>query len=68
MSLLFSTLILCTEQDKLNQAADTLSHHPKINNDNSGDSESEEYETMSYTVGCDDLCEVIKGEKLPLDH
>ena len=31
------------------------------------DTESDEYETISYAVMCDDLSEVIKGEKLPLD-
>ena len=33
--------------------------------DNSSD--SREYETISYTVVWDDLCEIIKGEKLLLD-
>ena len=50
---------------RLNQAADTLSHHPKPENENLSDCESEEYETISYTVVCDDLSKVIKGEKLP---
>ena len=31
------------------------------------DIESDEYETVSYAVMCDDLSGVIKGEKLPLD-
>ena len=31
------------------------------------DTESDEYETVLYIVMCDDLSEVIKGEKLPLD-
>ena len=50
----------------MNQAADTLGHCPKTNNDNFSDNESDEYETISYTVVCNDLCKVIKGEKLPL--
>ena len=29
--------------------------------------ESDEYKTVLYAVMCDDLSEVIKGEKLPLD-
>ena len=50
---------------KLNQAADALSHHPKSDNENFSDSESDGYETISYTVVCDDLCDVIKGENYP---
>ena len=49
----------------MNQTADALSHHQKTSNDNSSDSEG--YETISYNVVCDDLYEVIKGGKLPLD-
>ena len=30
-------------------------------------SESDGYETMSYAVMCNDLSEIIKGEKLPLE-
>ena len=52
---------------KLNQAADTLRHHPKSDNENFSNCESDGYETISYAVVCDDLCEVIKGEKLPLE-
>ena len=51
----------------MNQAADALSHHSKKDNDNSSDNKSEEYETISYAVVCGGLCEIIKGEKLPLD-
>ena len=53
--------------DKLNQAADAVSHRPKTENDNSRDSGSEEYESILYAVVCDDLCEIIMDEKLPLD-
>ena len=52
---------------KLNQAADALRYHPKLIEDNSNNNDCEEYETISHTVVCDDLCEIIKGEKLPLD-
>ena len=52
---------------KSNQAADTLSCHPKTENENSSDCESDGCETVSYTVVCHDLSEVIKGEKLPLE-
>ena len=44
-----------------------MSHHPKADNENFSNRESEGYETISYAVVCDDLCEVIKGEKLPLE-
>ena len=30
-------------------------------------SESDGHETISYAVMCNDLCEIIKGEKLPLE-
>ena len=52
---------------KSNQAADTLSCHPKTRDENFSDSESDRYETISYTIICDDLSKVIKGEKLPLE-
>ena len=52
---------------KLNQAADTLSHCPMTDSEILSNTESHEYETISYAVMCDDLSEVIKGEKLPLD-
>ena len=51
---------------KSNQAADALSHRP-MTDDILSDTESDGYETVSYTVMCDDLSEIIKGEKLPLD-
>ena len=52
---------------KSNQAADALSHHPKADSEIFSNAESDEYKTISYTVMCDDLSEVIKGEILPLD-
>ena len=44
-----------------------MSHHPKSEDENVGDSESDGYETISYAVICNDLSKVIKGEKLPLE-
>ena len=52
---------------KVNQAADALSHCPKTEGENFIDSESDRYETILYTVICDDLSKVIEGEKLPLE-
>ena len=50
---------------KLNQEVGTLSHHPLTNYENPSDAESEEYETVLYTVVCDDLTSIIKDIKLP---
>ena len=52
---------------KLNQAPDALSHCPMTDNEILSDSESDRYETISYAVMHNDLSEVIKGEKLPLE-
>ena len=52
---------------KLNQAADALSRHPATDIEILSDTESDGYKTILYAVMCDDLSEVIKGEKLPLD-
>ena len=52
---------------KSNQAADTLSHHPMTENEILSDSESDGYKTISYAVMCNDLSEIIKGKKLPLE-
>ena len=51
---------------KLNQAADALSRRP-VTDEILSNTESDGYETISYAVMCDDLSEVIEGEKLPLD-
>ena len=67
MSLLFLTFDIKYISGKSNQAADTFSCHPRRENENFSDSESDRYKTISYTVVCDDLSEVIKGEKLPLE-
>ena len=52
---------------KSNQAADALSHCPTTDIEILSNTESDEYKTILYAVVCDDLSEVIKGEKLPLD-
>ena len=52
---------------KSNQAANTLSCHPRSNTDISSDAESEEYETISYIVVSDDLISVNNGIHLPID-
>ena len=52
---------------KSNQAADALSCCPKIENESFSNSESDRYETILYALTCDDLNEVIKEEKLPLE-
>ena len=52
---------------KSNQAADALSCHPMTNSEILSNTESDGYKTILYTVMCDDLSEVVKGEKLPLD-
>ena len=44
-----------------------MSYHPKSENENFSECESDRYETISYNVVCNDLCEVIKGEKLSLE-
>ena len=44
-----------------------MSHYPKTEDENFSDSESDRYKTISYAVICDDLSEVIMGEKLPLE-
>ena len=44
-----------------------MSHHPVTDIEILSNTESDGYETILYAVMCDDLSEVIKGEKLPLD-
>ena len=44
-----------------------MSHRPTIDMEILSNTESDWYKTISYAVMCDDLSEVIKGEKLPLD-
>ena len=52
---------------KSNQAADILSHCPMTDNAILSNSESDGYETISYAVMCNDLSDIIKGDKLPLE-
>ena len=52
---------------KSNQAADALSCHSVTDNEILSNSESYWYKTISYAVMCNDLSEVIKGEKLSLE-
>ena len=66
-SLLFLTLIIKYRSAKSNQAADGLSHLPMTNNEILRNSESDGYETVLRTVMCNDLSEIIKVEKLPLE-
>ena len=52
---------------KSNKATDTLSHHPFVPEDTDNDSESEQYKTISYAMVCEELEEIIDGEKLPIN-
>ena len=67
MNLLCLTFNIKYRSGKLNQATDALSHHPTTDSEILSDTESDGYETISYTLMCDDLSEVIKGKKFPLD-
>ena len=51
-------LILNTEQ---------VSHHPYVPEEKDSDSESEECETISYTMVCKELEEITDGDKLPIE-
>ena len=44
-----------------------MNHHRRTVDNNSSYNNSEENRTISYTVVCNDLSEIIKAEKLPLD-
>ena len=50
---------------KSNKAAGTLSHHPYVAEEKDNNSDSEEYETISYAMACKEL--EINGEKLPTE-
>ena len=60
-------LIIKYRSGRSNQAGDTLRQCPKSDNETFSDCESDGYETIWYAVVCNDLCKVIKGEKLPLE-
>ena len=50
---------------KLNKAADALSHHPNGSEEMDSNPESEEYKTSLYAVECEELEEILDGEKIP---
>ena len=49
----------------LNKAADALSCHPNNSEGMDSNPESEEYETISYAIECEELEEILDGEKIP---
>ena len=57
-------LILNTEQVS-HKAADALSHHPYVSEEVDRNPNWEEYETISYAVECEELEEILDGEKIP---
>ena len=50
---------------KSNKATDTLNHHTYISEEVDSNPDSEEYETISYAVECEDLEEILAGKKIP---
>ena len=50
---------------KSNKAVDVLSHHPSDSKEVDSNPDSEEYETISYAVECEELEEKIYGKKIP---
>ena len=44
-----------------------MCHCPYVLEEMDSDSESEEYETISYTMVCKELEEIINGEKFPIE-
>ena len=52
---------------KLNKTAEALSHHCYVQGEMHSDSDSEEYETSSYTTVCDELEEIADGDKLSIE-
>ena len=50
---------------KLDKAAGTLSHHPYVPEEMDNNSESEQYETNSYAVDCEEVEGIIDVEKIP---
>ena len=53
--------------DRSNKAADAFRCHPYVPEEMDSDSESDEYETILYTMVCEELEEIIYGEKLPIE-
>ena len=52
---------------KSNKVADALSHCLHLDNEESSDASSEEYDTVSYTTICEDITNAINGENLPTE-
>ena len=50
-----------------NKAAGALSCHPYVLEEMDNDSKSKQYETISYTMVCEELEEIIDKEKLPIE-
>ena len=48
-----------------NKAADALSHCPNDSEEMDSNPESEEYETILYAIECEELGEILDGEKIP---
>ena len=46
---------------------DALSHHLYVSEEIYSNSDSEKYETISYDIVCEELEEIIDGEKLPIE-
>ena len=44
---------------------DTLSHHPYDSEEVDSNPDSEEYETILYAIECEQLVEILDGEKIP---
>ena len=59
-------LILNSEQVG-HKAADALNHHPNVPEEMDHASKCEKYETISYAMVCEELEEIINGEKLPIE-
>ena len=53
--------------DKSNKTADTLSCHPFVQEEMDSASDSEEYETILYTILYEELEDNINGEILPIE-
>ena len=50
---------------KSNKALDALSHYPYDSEEVDSNPVSEEYETISYAIECEELEEILDWEKIP---
>ena len=50
---------------KSNKVVDTLTHCPCDTEEVDSNPESEEYETISYAIECEELEEILDGKKIP---